>query len=110
MQSFSISSRIESLPKLSPIIEKIQYLLNRDIVSEIRKGKDKLDFLSREIQKVVNEILPNIRSIMSNANKALNENVEKINDALAQPIPHIRSMQHQLSKTNKFIQKHDNYL
>lgn len=110
MQSFSISSRIESLPKLSPIIEKIQYLLNRDIVSEIRKGKDKLDLLSKEIQKVVNEVLPNVQSIMRNANRALNENVDSINNVLAQPISHIHSMQHQLSRSQKFISKYDHYL
>src|SRR5690606_3817545 len=104
------SSRIESLPKLSPVIEKIQYLLGRDIVSEIKKGKEKLDYLSDEIQKVVNEILPSIRSNIAHANRALIENVDNINSLLSQPIQHIRSMQQYLSKSQSFVQEHDHYM
>ena len=110
IKSFSISSRIDSLPRLSPIIDKIEYLLKKDIVSEIRKGKDKLDYLSNEIQTVVNEVLPQIRQHIAHANKVLNENVDSINNILAQPIPHIRLMQRQINKSDRFIQKHDNYM
>lgn len=110
MDSFTISSRIDSLPQLSPIIEKIEYLLRQDIVTEIRKGKDKMDLLSNEIQTVVNEVLPNIRQHIVHANRVLNDNVDSINSILAQPIPYIRAMQRQLNKSNDFIQMHDNYM
>lgn len=110
MDTFSISSRIDSLPRLLPITEKIEYLLSKDIVKEIRKGKEKLDMLSEEIQKVVNEVLPGIRRHISHANKVLNDNVEAINGLLAQPIPHIRALQRQMGRSGSFIQKHDHYM
>lgn len=108
--SFSISSRIESLPRLSPIIDKIQYLLDRNIIAEIKKGKEKLDIISNDIQRKVNEIIPLIRSNISQANKALVENVEDINTVLAQPIQYIRLVQGFLSNSNNFIQKNNHHI
>ncbi|KAH9416445.1 Prominin [Dermatophagoides pteronyssinus] len=108
--SLSISSRIESLPRLSPIIDKIQYLLDRNIIAEIKKGKEKLDIISNDIQKKVNEIVPLIRSNISQANKALVENVDDINIVLAQPIQYIRLVQRFLSNSNDFIQQNNQHI
>lgn len=110
METFSISSRIDTIPRLSPIIDKIEYLLKQDIVTEIRKGQDKLNYVSNEIQAVVNEVLPNIRKKIVRANLALNENVDGINQLLAQPIPYIQLIQQQIGKSNSFIQKNDQYI
>ncbi|OTF71095.1 prominin protein-like protein [Euroglyphus maynei] len=108
--SFSISSRIENLPRLSPIIDKIQYLLDRNIIAEIKKGKEKLDIISNDIQKNVDEIIPLIRSNISQANKVLVENVDDINTMIAHPIQYIRLMQTFISDSNDFIQRNNQHI
>lgn len=109
MQTFSISSKIDSLPHLSPIVDKIQYLLDQDIVKEVRKGKDKLDVVNRQIQKIVNEVLPAIRSRIAHADRLLNENVDKVSVVIAHPIKHIHSIQKQIGKSKSFLAENEIY-
>lgn len=108
--SISLPLRIENLPKLSPIIEKIHYLLSRNIIGEIHKGKERLDQISKDIQTKVNEVIPKIRTNIAQANKALIENVDDINSVLAQPISYIRIIQGYLSTSNDFIQRHNYHM
>lgn len=109
MNSFPVTSKIDNLPHLSPIVEQIQYLLDRDIVKEIGKGKDRLDIINRQIQKVVNEVLPTIRSRIAHADRLLNDNVEKVGNVIAQPIKHIHAVQRQIGKSKGFLVENEIY-
>ena len=110
MSRFQISTRIDSIPQLSPIVEKIEYLLRQDIVNKIQNGKEAMDVISREIQAVVNDILPQVWSQMSHVGKALSDNVDQINNFLAVPLPYIRNVQSEIYQGDKFIRRHDPYM
>lgn len=110
MDSFSITSKMDSLPQLSPIVEKIEFLLSKDIISEIKKGKNRLDLVSGEIQKVVNRVLPKIRANIAEAEKTLNENVDRMNAVLAEPIEHIHFVQNKLTESNQFVVTNNSYV
>ncbi|UXI17189.1 Ca2+ sensor protein [Sarcoptes scabiei] len=104
IRHLTVSSNIGSMPNLNPIVDKIQYLLKENIIGEIQRGKEKLNFISKDIQSAIDLIVPNIRSNIAQANKALNENVDLISYILAEPIHYIRLMQTFSSKSNSYVQ------
>ncbi len=110
METFSVSSRIDSLPRLLPVTEKLEYLLGRDIVREVSKGKERLDRLAGAIQRVVDEVLPGIGRHVSHASQVLNDNVEAINGILAQPVPTVRRLQRAMGRSGAFIAQHEHYV
>lgn len=110
VETFSVSSHIDSLPRLLPVTEKLEYLHEWDILREVSKCKERLNRLAGTIPQVVDEVLIGIGRHVSHASQVLNDNIEAINGILVQPVSIVRRLQRVMCRSGTFIAQHEHYM
>ncbi|CAG2121154.1 unnamed protein product, partial [Medioppia subpectinata] len=109
MESFSVSTRIDDLPDLSPLMQNISNLLNANIVNEIRKGKEAFDEISFKIQATVNHTIPDIKKQIRAVGLDLGLVADDINQVLRRPFADLAKVKSNVYTGQTYIEKYEIY-
>ncbi len=109
LDSFSVSTRIEDLPDLSPLMQNISRLLEANIVQEIKKGKEAFDEISFKIQSTVSKAIPDIKNQIKAVGVELSLAASDINEALRRPFVDLYKVKSNVNIGEKYIKEYEIY-
>ena len=109
LNSFSVTTRIDDLPDLSPLMQNISQLLNANIVHEIKKGKQAFDEISYKIQSTVNNTIPDIKRQIKAVGSELSAAADDINEALRSPFVDLHKVKSNVYIAQQYIEKYEKY-
>lgn len=109
LSRFQISTKLNNLPDLSPVISNISQLLKAGIVNEVLKGKSSFDRISFEIQQAVNGTIPEIKKQIRLVGRDLSSTADDINNLLDLPNEDIENGKHNIDVGSQFLIKYDVY-
>ncbi|RWS04408.1 prominin-like protein [Dinothrombium tinctorium] len=106
---FRVSTRLDDLPDLSPLMQNITALLNANIVDEVQRGKGDFDRLSSKIQSAVNDSIPEIKRQIRAVGRELAATARDVNEALRTPFGDIRKAKESVNIGSHYIEKYEIY-
>ncbi len=109
LDSFSVSTRIEDLPDLSPLMQNISRLLEANIVQEIKKGKEAFDEISFKIQSAVSKAIPDIKNQIKAVRVELSATASDINEALRRPFVDLYKVKSNVNIGEEYIKEYEIY-
>ena len=109
LEKFRVSTKLDDLPDLSPLMANITGLLQADIVHEVQRGKESFDRISGKIQSAVNDSIPEIKRQIRAIGFELSRNADEINDALKIPFKDIARGKEMIANTSEFTEKYELY-
>lgn len=109
LEKFRVSTRLDDLPDLSPLMNNISALLQADIVHEVQRGKLAFDRISVKIQAAVNDSIPDIKRQIRAVGYELSTTASDINEALRVPFNDIRRGKDNIHLGSEYIQQYEMY-
>ncbi|RWS26769.1 prominin-like protein [Leptotrombidium deliense] len=106
---FRVSTRLDDLPNLKPLMDNITDLLNADIVHEVQKGKDDFDRIGTKIQSAVNSSIPNIKDKIREVGRELASTLRDVNEALRTPFTDIKKAKESVNTGDEYIEEYEIY-
>lgn len=104
-----MSTRLDDLPDLSPLMNNITSLLQADIVHEVQRGKQAFDRISVKIQTAVNDSIPDIKRQIRAVGYELASTAKDINEALRVPFNDIKRGKENIYIGSQYIGKYEIY-
>lgn len=80
--SFRVYGPYENLPNLTALISKISSLLDSDIISQVKAGRQSFDRIGTTIQKEVNQTLPEIKVQLTLVGRKLSQTATEISNSI----------------------------
>ena len=109
LEKFRVSTKLDDLPDLSPLMSNITGLLQADIVHEVERGKESFDRISGRIQSAVNDSIPEIKRQIRAIGFELSRNADEINHALRIPFRDIEKGKEVITNTSHYTQEYEEY-
>ncbi|KAI1295479.1 Prominin-1-A [Halotydeus destructor] len=109
LEKFRVSTRLDDLPDLSPLMNNISALLQADIVHEVQRGKQAFDRISIKIQTAVNDSIPDIKRQIRAVGYELASTAKDINEALRVPFKDIRRGKENIYIGAQYIEEYEVY-
>ena len=109
LEKFKVSTKLDDLPDLSPLMANITALLQSDIIHEVQRGKDAFDRISIKIQAAVNESIPEIKRQIRAVGHELSITSNDINDGLKIPFKDIKRAKESIITASEFTSEYEDY-